>query len=119
MLQPELESSLEQRLASPEDLFEGLPELAAADTRGNTSSMWQQLQQQQPPVLPAAAGQLGRQLSSAGANAGRSRSEGGQHKAVALQARAAADVLLRELETNMAAVARTKMAAAAAAAARV
>jgi hypothetical protein len=109
MLQPDLEASLEQRLSNPEDLFEGLSDLAQAYTSGNTSSMWQQLQQRRLPPLPIAASQLEGQLLSPGANAGgSSRNEGQQHEGVALQARDTADVLLRELETSMARVARKK-----------
>jgi hypothetical protein len=111
-LQPGLESSLEQRLATHEDLFEGLPDLAAADSSANTSSSWQQPQLQQPP---ATANWLQVGLAT-GASAGGSRSNGTQLQGVALQARAAADVLLQELETSTAAMSRTKMAAAAAAA---
>jgi hypothetical protein len=115
-LQPDLEASLEQRLATPEDLFEGLPDLAAADTSANTSSsMWQQLQQQQVPALQLAVNWLQDGLATGAGIADGSRSNGSQLQGVALQARAAADVLLQELETSMAAVSRTKMAAAAAA----
>jgi hypothetical protein len=84
ILQPDLEASLEQRLAHPEDLFEGLPDLAEAYTSGNTSSMWQQLQQQRLLSLQVPANQLEGQFLLAAAVASGSRSEGQQHVGVAL-----------------------------------
>jgi hypothetical protein len=101
--QPELESSLEERLANPEDLFEGLIDLAALDTAGS-SSAWQPLQQQHQPALAA--------LQNAKVVAGSSARVQPLCHAVALHSRATAGVLLQELEKSMAAAARARAAAA-------